>query len=148
MDSINIKPIHKSEILTIIPLLKLLNAQTPETLMQKRLLEMAEQNYECIGLYDDDKLIGICGLWYSTRHYIGKSAEVDHVIIDDSHRNLGLGQIFFKWIYNYLIEKGCEGTELNTFVENRKSHKFYYNEGYEIFGFHMVKVLRKDDKFY
>ena len=148
MDSINIKPIHKSEILTIIPLLKLLNAQTPELLMQKRLLEMAEQNYECIGLYDDDKLIGICGLWYSTRHYIGKSAEVDHVIIDDSYRNLGLGQIFFKWIYKYLIKKGCEGTELNTFVENRKSHKFYYNEGYEIFGFHMVKVLREDDKFY
>lgn len=148
MEPITVKPIHKSDILTIIPLLKLINAQTPDSLLKKRLLEMSEQNYECIGLYDDGKLIGICGLWYSTRHYIGKSAEVDHVIIDDHYRNNGLGQIFFEWIYSYLRGKGCEGTELNTFVENRKSHKFYYNEGYEIFGFHMVKVLRKDGEFY
>lgn len=148
MDSFTVKPIDRSNIFTIIPLLKILNSQTPESLLKKRLLEMVDQSYECIGLYDKDKLIGICGLWYSTRHYIGKSAEVDHVIIDDNYRNMGLGQIFFKWIYSYLIEKGCECTELNTFVSNRKSHKFYYNEGYEIFGFHMVKILRKDKEFY
>ncbi len=148
MDHITVKPILKSNILTIIPLLKKLNEQTPDDLLKERLLEMADQNYECIGLFDKDKLIGICGLWYSTRHYIGKSAEVDHVIIDDSYRNLGLGQLFFKWIYSYLRKKGCEGTELNTFVNNRKSHKFYYNEGYEIFGFHMVKILRDGGEFY
>ena len=148
MDHITVKPILKSNILTIIPLLKKLNEQTPDDLLIERLLEMADQNYECIGLFDKDKLIGICGLWYSTRHYIGKSAEVDHVIIDDSYRNLGLGQLFFKWIYSYLRKKGCEGTELNTFVNNRKSHKFYYNEGYEIFGFHMVKILRDGGEFY
>ena len=148
MDHIIVKPILNSDILTIIPLLKILNDKTPDNLLEERLLEMTEQNYECIGLFDKNKLIGICGLWYSTRHYIGKSAEVDHVIIDNTYRNLGLGQIFFKWIYNYLIEKGCEGTELNTFVNNRKSHKFYYNEGYEIFGFHMVKILRDNGEFY
>ena len=148
MDHITVKPIQKSNILSIMPLLKLLNDKTPDILLEERVLEMAEQNYECIGLFDKNKLIGICGLWYSTRHYIGKSAEVDHVIIDDKYRNMGLGQIFFKWIYNYLKEKGCEGTELNTFVNNRKSHKFYYNEGYEIFGFHMVKILRDNGESY
>jgi GNAT superfamily N-acetyltransferase len=148
MDHITVKPIQKSNILSIMPLLKLLNDKTPDILLEERVLEMAEQNYECIGLFDKNKLIGICGLWYSTRHYIGKSAEVDHVIIDETYRNMGLGQIFFKWIYNYLKEKGCEGTELNTFVNNRKSHKFYYNEGYEIFGFHMVKILRDNGEFY
>ncbi len=148
MDSVTVKPILKTNIFTIIPLLKKLNNETPEFLLKERLLEMVEQNYECIGLYDKDYLIGICGLWFSTRHYIGKSAEIDHVIIDDKFRDLGLGKMFFKWIYHYLKEKGCEGTELNTFVNNRKSHKFYYNEGYEIFGFHMVKVLREDGGFY
>jgi len=50
--------------------------------------------------------------------------------------------------HNYLKDKGCEATELNTFTGNRKSHKFYYNEGYEIYGFHMLKVLRDDGEFY
>lgn len=109
---------------------------------------MNNQNYGCIGLYDKNKLIGICGLWYSTRHYIGKTAEVDHVILEDNYRNKGLGKIYFEWIYKFLKEKGHDATELNTYVSNKKSHKFYYNEGYEIYGFHMLKVLRDDNKFY
>ena len=148
MENFFVKPINNVDILSIIPLLRVLNDQTPDNVLKERLLEMAQQNYECIGLFDNEKLIGICGLWYSTRHYIGKSAEVDHVIIDNSYRNKGLGQFYFKWIYNFLIEKGCEATELNTFTGNRKSHKFYYNEGYEIYGFHMVKVLRENGEFY
>ncbi len=148
MNRFRVEPIKKSEINSIIPLLRLINKSTPKKILQERLLEMIEQNYECIGLFDEDKLIGICGLWYSTRHYIGKSAEVDHVIINNDYRNQGLGQFFFKWIYEYLRKKGCEGTELNTFTGNRKSHKFYYNEGYEIYGFHMVKVLRDNGEFY
>jgi len=148
MDNYVIRPINKSEINSIIPLLKIINKSTPQNLLEERLLEMVAQNYECIGLFDKSKLIGICGLWYSTRHYIGKSAEVDHVVIDRQYRNQGLGRFFFKWIYAYLKNKGCEGTELNTFTGNRKSHKFYYNEGYEIYGFHMVKILRDDGEFY
>ena len=148
MKNIHIQPIPKTEIFTILPLLQILNTKTSESLLKKRLLEMVSQNYECIGLYHEKKLIGICGLWFSTRHYIGKTAEIDHVIMYSDYRNKGLGQLFFKWIYDYLIKKGCDATELNTYVANTKSHKFYYNEGYDIYGFHMLKVLRKDDKFY
>jgi len=143
-----IKPIAKENILSVLPLLKKLNEKTPDKLLKERLLEMVDQNYECIGLYDREKLIGICGIWFMTRHYIGKSAEVDHVIIDESYRNLGLGKTFFDGIYTYLKEKGCEATELNTFTGNKKSHKFYYNEGYEIYGFHMLKILRENKEFY
>ncbi|TVZ57214.1 hypothetical protein OD91_2530 [Lutibacter sp. Hel_I_33_5] len=147
--NINIKPIPAKDILSIIPLLRKINSKTPDSILEKRLLEMVKlPHYECIGLYLDEELIGISGLWYSTRHYIGKSVEPDHVVIDENHRNKGLGNTFFKWIYEHTKSKGCEGIELNTFVENRKSHKFYYNEGFEIFGFHMLKVLREDQKFY
>ncbi|WBX73145.1 GNAT family N-acetyltransferase [Tenacibaculum pacificus] len=104
--------------------------------------------YECVGIFDDDLLIGISGLWYSTRHYIGKSVEPDHVFIDETYRGKKLGKQFFSWIYEYTKEKGCEAMELNTYTANRKSHKFYYNEGFEIYGFHFLKVMRKDQSFY
>jgi hypothetical protein len=99
-------------------------------------------------MYNEERLIGICGLWYMTRHYVGKSIEPDHVVIDSNYRNQGLGKKLFNWIYEYAKSKGCEASELNTYVQNRKSHKFYYNEGYEIYGFHFVKILRDDRQFY
>ncbi|MCF6279375.1 MAG: GNAT family N-acetyltransferase [Flavobacteriaceae bacterium] len=148
MDSIKIKILPKDQIFDIIPLLRKVNDKTPQEILEKRLLEMCEQNYECVVMYDNEKLIGICGIWYMTRHYIGKSMEVDHVVINDNYRSKGLGKHFLKWIYEYAKEKGCEASELNAYASNPKSHKFYYNEGYNIYGFHFLKVLREDNEFY
>ena len=144
-----IKVIETENILTIIPLLIKLNSKTPLEILKERVVEIAKtSNYECIGLYIDEKLVGISGLWYSTRHYIGKTVEPDHVIIDDKIRGQGLGKLFFNWIDNHVKSKGCESIELNAYVNNPQSHKFYYNEGYNIYGFHFLKVLRDDKKFY
>ncbi|WP_422092123.1 GNAT family N-acetyltransferase [Tenacibaculum ovolyticum] len=143
------RTIKKEDILTVLPLLKKLNTTTPDVILKERLLEMTTYNtYECIGAFDNDKLIGISGLWYSLRHYSGKSVEPDHVIIDESYRGKNIGKQLFNWIYEYTKQKGYEVIELNTYTGNRKSHKFYYNEGFEIYGFHFVKVMRKDQKLY
>lgn len=107
-----------------------------------RFNEMKQQNYECAGIFDDtNALIGISGLWFCTRHYIGKSVELDHVYIRPEYRNNGLGQQFMCWIEHYIKRKGCQSMELNTYVQNYPSHKFYYNEGYEILGYHFLKKL-------
>ena len=102
---------------------------------------MATQNYECIVMYDKSEIIGLSGLWFMTRHYIRKSVEADHVYISPKYRNNGLGKIFFSWIHKYVKKKGCNTCELNTYVQNYPSHKFYYNLCYEIFGYHFVKKL-------
>ena len=147
--NIHFKPINKKDILDILPLLQKLNTTTPQDILKTRVLEMITcSNYECVGAFDQNKLIGISGLWYSIRHYVGKSVEPDHVIIDETYRGNNIGKQFFNWIYNYTKEKGYEAIELNTYTGNRKSHKFYYNEGFEIYGFHFVKVLRDDNTFY
>ncbi|MDP2089522.1 MAG: GNAT family N-acetyltransferase [Flavobacteriaceae bacterium] len=148
MNNITIKIIPKEEILSILPLLKTLNTTTPDSILTERLLAMVNENYECVGMYDGEDLIGISGLWYITRHYVGKSIEPDHVVVDKNYQNQGLGKMLFDWIYEHAKSKGCEASELNTYVQNRKSHKFYYNEGYEIYGFHFVKILREDQLFY
>jgi len=147
--NIEIHPIAKENILEIIPLLQKINTKTPTELLKTRVLEMSTYpNYECIGVFADKKLIGISGLWYSLRHYIGKSVEPDHVIIDEAFRGQDLGKQLFSWIYEYTKSKGCEAVELNTYTSNTKSHKFYYNEGFDIYGFHFLKVTRDDEKFY
>ena len=69
-------------------------------------------------------------------------------MVDDSYRGQGVGKVFLEWVYNHAKSKGCEASELNAYTNNPKSHKFYYNKGYEIFGFHLVKILRKNVDFY
>lgn len=134
--------LEKEHIELIIPLVQKLNDyKVPETILKRRFAEMITQNYECAVIYDVDKLIGVCGLWYCTRHYSGKSVEADHVFIDDGYRGQGLGKQFFDWIYNYVSNKGIETIELNTYVSNHPSHKFYYNEGFNILGYHFLKKL-------
>ena len=137
---IQFKILDLKEIHLIIPLIqKLTEHKFSDAILNERFAEMATQNYECAVIYDGDNLIGVTGIWYSTRHYIGKSAEIDHVFIEAEYRSQGLGKQFLNWIYDHVKSKGCEAAELNTYVQNYPSHKFYYNEGFEILGYHFLK---------
>ena len=136
------KILSASHIKEMIPLMqKLTEHKFSDTILEQRFNEMFAQNYECAGIFDKDKLIGISGMWFCTRHYSGRSVEVDHVYIDDIYQGQGLGTRFFDWIYAYVKQKGYESIELNTYVQNHASHKFYYNQGFKILGYHFVKKL-------
>lgn len=68
--------IPKEKIEVIIPLVQqLTNQKHSDEILLERFTEMTNQNYECVGVYSDDVLIGCCGLWFMTRHYAGRSCE-------------------------------------------------------------------------
>ena len=137
-----IKVLKPEQILLIMPImLEYTEHKISHSLLEERFLDMASQNYECVVIYLEGKIIGLSGLWFMTRHYAGKSVEPDHVYISPQYRSNGLGKILFNWIHDYVVKKGCTTSELNTYVENYPSHKFYYNHGYEILGYHFVKKL-------
>lgn len=115
--------------------------QTPLDLLKERFAEMYDQNYECFGVYDGAELIGVFGLWFMTRHYAGKSCEPDHVFIKPEYQNKGIGNRIFSYIFDYASGRGCETIELNSYVHNFRSHKFYMNHGFVIKGYHFLKKL-------
>ncbi|NRB60031.1 MAG: GNAT family N-acetyltransferase [Winogradskyella sp.] len=126
----------------ILPLVYELNeGNISKPILRSRFAEMKNQNYECVVIKKDEAIVGVSGLWFCTRHYSGKSVELDHVFIKPEHRGQGLGKAFMEWIYNYCKSKGCESIELNTYVQNYPSHKFYYNEGFILKGYHFFKTL-------
>ena len=134
--------ILKNEIPRILPLIhKLGGHQFSDEVLQERFEEMFDQNYECFGIFDQHKLVGVFGLWFMTRHYAGKSCEPDHIYIEEDYRSKGIGKKLFEFIYSYAQEKACETSELNSYVSNFRSHKFYFNEGFEIKGYHFLKKL-------
>lgn len=140
--SLTFKLIPPDDILSIVPLLKELDENSvSEAVLNERILEMSQQNYECLGIYDVDQLIGICGMWFQTRHYAGKSLEIDHVIVTQSQRDRGIGKLLMTYIHSYASSKNCKWIELNTYVDNYASHRFYYNHGFDAKGYHFVKKL-------
>lgn len=138
---IQFKILENPEIEKVIPLVDKLNDNKVSIdLLKERFAEMIQQNYECAVIVDDNKIVGVSGLWFCTRHYIGKSVELDHVYIEEEYRNKGLGNDFMKWIQEYTRKKGCNSIELNTYVQNFPSHKFYYNQGFNAKGYHFQKI--------
>lgn len=136
------KIISNNDLDIIIPLVYQLNeGRVDKEVLKSRFNEMKHQNYECAVILYNDDIVGVSGLWFCTRHYVGKSVELDHVYIKPEYRNKGLGKHFMDWIYNYAKGKGCSSMELNTYVQNYPSHKFYYNEGYEILGYHFLRNI-------
>lgn len=136
------KILDKQAISKIVPLIQeFTDNKFPSELLVSRFEAMFSENYECLGVFKDEELIGVCGLWFQTRHYSGKSCEPDHVFIQAKYQGLGLGNKMFKFIEQYCKEKGCESLELNTYVHNTASHKFYYNNGFKILGYHFFKDI-------
>mgnify|MGYP006163034099 FL=1 len=136
------KIIPSDSIEIVVPLVKKMSkASISEGLLLVRFREMVTQNYECVGVYEGDQLVGVSGLWYATRHYSGRSVELDHVFIENEYRNKGLGTQFINWIQDHVKLKGCQAIELNAYIDNAPSQKFYERDAYQRLGYHYVKQI-------
>ena len=129
------------EIPRILPLLKLLNPTLSEGLILGRLREMMTQSYECAAAFEGDELVACCGIWIFTKIYCGRFVEADNVCVHPDHRSGGLGARLIDWVHAYGESRGCIAAELNAYVHNSAAHKFWFNRGYRILGFHFEKAL-------
>ncbi|MBW2962344.1 GNAT family N-acetyltransferase [Mesonia aestuariivivens] len=133
----------RNEISELIPLAHQLNPKLSEKELEAFLSQMFEfSNYYCFGLMLNKKLIALSSGWMTVRFYSGKQLEVDNVIVDQENQSNGYGKILFQHIENWAKEQGCNSVELNTYLENRRSHKFYHQNGFSILGFHFCKFLK------
>lgn len=136
-----IKIIPKDAIKSILPLLRKLNPNIDEDTLKNRLDQMLIQGYECVGVYDDKVLIGISGMWFLTKYYVGKHVEPDNVFILPEYQGKGIGKLLINWIFEYAKSKGCVASELNCYIDNKAGHKFWKNHGYDIIAYHFQKEL-------
>ena len=139
--ALDIRIIDSSETASIIPLIRRLNPSLPETLLVARLKEMVGQGYQCVGLYLDVKLIGICGFWIVTKFYVGKHIEPDTVFILPEYRRQGLGGKMLSWLHEYGQTQGCVASEPNCYVDNDTGNRFWEKQGFKKIGYHYQKLL-------
>ena len=137
----SIEIIKSENIEIIIPLLQKLNSSISEEVLRERIDEMLSNNYECVGVFEGDKLIGISGIWILTKYYVGKHVEPDNVYILEEYQGKGIGELMMNWIFDYAKSKGCVASELNCYVGNKNAHRFWENQGYKKIAYHFQREL-------
>tara|TARA_R110000851_G_scaffold220059_1_gene372826 strand:+ start:66 stop:497 length:432 start_codon:yes stop_codon:yes gene_type:complete len=137
-----IRFILKENMNEILPLVQMLNNyKIPIETLKKRLQDMLMDGYQCLGAYDKEELIGICGVWVLNKLYIGRHLEPDNVFVLPEYRSSGVGKLMLDQVLNYALEIGCNTTEINCYINNEKGIQFWNNQGYKAIGYHMQKVL-------
>ncbi len=135
-----INPLEHQE--KILLLLKQLNPNRDNDYINKTLLDMANlSGYRCFALFNNNELIGISSGWTTIRVYSGKHLELDNVIIDAKIQSKGYGKWLITKIEEWAKEQAYNCIGLNTYTQNARSHKFYFNQGFKILGFHFEKQL-------
>ena len=138
---IKIKLIEKDNIEVILPLFYQLDSSISEPVLRERLLEMIEKGYECVGIYHEDELIGICGLWILIKYYVGRHLEPDNVYVKPEYRDQGIGKKLDTWLKEFALSRGCEAIELNCYLKNEKGREYWESNEYSPIGMHYQKKL-------
>ncbi len=139
---VTLQTLTAKDISQIIPFIQELNPELNPAVIQENQRDMFSiSNYRCFGLFQGDNLIGISSGWITIRHYSGKQIEIDNVIIASTHQSNGYGAQFIELLEQWSREQECKTLELNTYLDNPRSHKFYFAQGFKILGFHFYKEL-------
>lgn len=145
MDGIVIRALNASDIDAAVPLLSYLNPSTePEILRQRLATILADHpHYYLVGAEIDGKLIGLCGAWIATKIWCGRYLELDNLVVHPDHRSAKAGSQLIGRLEALGREKDCELLVLDSYTSNHPSHRLYHRLGFEIWGFHFVKPLKR-----
>lgn len=136
----NLEILTQEQIPDILPIVAAVNHQTDEATLKTRLEEMfGYENYLCFGLYENSELIAVSSGWTLTKLYSGKQLELDNFAVTEEKRCQGIGKILAELIEEWAQRRGYLSIELNSYVTNARSHKFYFNQGYTVIGYHFHK---------
>ncbi len=108
---------------------------------REMILEMMPNNYSQLAVYKNSKMVAVCGIWINTKLWCGKYMELDNVIVQPDYRSAGIGKLVTGYLNKKAKETGCKLMALDAYTDNKRSHKFYMNDGYDITGFHFTKKL-------
>jgi len=132
---------HLTEVIQILSFLN--PGVTPEELRRRcETILSGHGNYELLGAWSDDVLVGVSGLWCGTKLWCGSYLEVDNLVVHPDHQNRGIGSTMLRAMEEIARQRDCNIMVLDSYTNNHASHRLYHRFGFEIWGFHFIKPLR------
>jgi GNAT superfamily N-acetyltransferase len=66
---------------------------------------------------------------------------MDNVVVADTHRSKGIGQLLTDFVISFALDEGCETIMLDAYLENEKAHVFYERAGFVKRGYHFIRKI-------
>ena len=63
------------------------------------------------------------------------------MVVSQNQRNSGIGKKLLDFIENEGKKQNCEHFILDSRLDNKSSHRFYEQNGFEVMGYHFMKDL-------
>lgn len=141
-EHITICELEKAQFPQIAPLILELNPTMSEAEFTHYLTEMTAQSYRCAAVFEQNKIVAIAGFWIFSRFWCGKQCDIDNVIVSKPYRKKGYARQLMQFIEALAKNEGCETLVLDSYTTAENAHRFYFNLGYFIKGFHFIKPLK------
>lgn len=74
--------------------------------------------------------------------YCGRLLYVDDLVSAETDRSAGYGGALIEWLENEARDNGCAEIHLDSGVQRKDAHRFYFRERFTIAGFHFTKGAR------
>src|SRR5688572_26398267 len=105
--NIQVRELGHEEMKGIYPFIRQLNTDMPESVFHERLALMIQKGYRCAAVVNEKgDYMGIAGFWILTRFWCGSHVDIDNVVIDECHRNKGIGKLLIAWIEDLARKEG------------------------------------------
>ena len=106
------------------------NSDRVSDIFNDMLIYIADSSAYILGVFDNNVLIGF--IWcYKRMVNDSQRLHINYFIVDEKHRNCGIGKELINRVFDYAKDTGIEKVELMVSKSNKTAMKFYNKNGFE-----------------
>lgn len=98
--------------------------------------EMEVEGYRLAYITKNSEVVCVAGFRICTNLFKGKNLYVDDLVTAATYRSCGYGKTMLSWLKEISYKEKCNYFSLDSGVQRNKAHKFYFEQGLSIVGYH------------
>jgi len=123
------------------PVIQILYPDFTVELYNDLLRKMLPFQYKQLLALKNNHVVGVSGFWIGHKLWCQKYLELDNVIVHPDVQSDGVGAQLVSYLERLALEEKCSMLALDSYTDNFRAHKFFYNAGFIPRGFHFIKKL-------
>lgn len=97
------------------------------------------EGLQIAAVFDGDDCRAVAGYRIYTDMTSGRHMYVDDLVTASKWRSHGYGKLLNAYLAEKARNEGCGSIQLDSWVQRKEAHRFYFRERYTIAGFHFIR---------
>lgn len=106
---------------------------------------METDRYRLVAASDGPAVRAVAGYRIMEMLYCGRILYVDDLVSDERSRSAGYGRALVRWLQDEARANRCTEVHLDSGVQRKDAHRFYFRERFAIVGYHFTIPVTAGD---